>query len=74
MASAATKIRLSLELTPELNDRLDQLAADMGGSKADFLRRALALAEVAIEARKRGHDLVVIDPKTEKVVTRIVGL
>lgn len=73
MAKPATKVRLTLDVTDELNDRLNALAAESGGSKSELLRKAIALVEVAVDAKKAGKHVAVID-KNYKVVTTIVGL
>jgi predicted transcriptional regulator len=70
---SSAKVRLTLDLTDELNDRLNGLAAEAGGSKSELLRKAIALVEVAVEAKRSGRRVAVID-KNDKVVTTIVGL
>jgi hypothetical protein len=44
-------IRLSIDLPPELNDTLEMLADKLFVTKSDVVRRALALLEVAIQAK-----------------------
>ncbi len=65
---AREKIRLSLEIPIELNVRLEQIAHDLGSTKSDVLRRALALTEAAHEARKQNKIVGVLnqDLKLEK--------
>lgn len=67
------RVRLSLDVTPEMNRTLDALAAQTAGSKSDVLRRAIALMEVAVRAKKKGQAMGVID-EDDKLVTRIVAL
>jgi predicted transcriptional regulator len=75
MASKSiTKVRLTLDVTDELNERLDQLAAEAGGSKSEFLRKAIALAEAAVAAKKDGNEVAIVNKNSKKVVTTIVGL
>ena len=69
----ATNVRLTLEVTADLNDRLDELAADCGGSKSELFRKAIALIELAIVAKREGSEIAVVD-KDQRVVTTVVGL
>ncbi|MFB2982321.1 ribbon-helix-helix protein, CopG family [Microseira sp. BLCC-F43] len=43
MSNAQEMVRVSLEMPPELNEVLEELASKMGGSKSDVLRQAIAL-------------------------------
>lgn len=70
---AAEKIRLTLDVSQELNRTLEELAEQTGSTKSDLLRRAIALMEVAVDAKQKGQNLTVSD-KQDKVVTKIVGL
>lgn len=72
-AKSATKVRSTLDLTDELNERLNALAEDAGGSKSELLRKAIALVEVAVNAKRLGRHVAVVDNE-DKVVTTIVGL
>lgn len=46
--------RITLDLSDEANAVIEQLAKKRGTTKAEVLRRGLALMEVADEARRRG--------------------
>lgn len=72
--AARRNIKLTLELTDEINDFLDEEAETTGTTKSDVLRKALALMKTASVIRQRGQELAVIDAKSEQVVARIVGL
>lgn len=65
-------IRLSLELSEELNDRLEALAAAVGGTKSDVLRRGIVLLEIAVDARKRGLRFGIAHAG-QQLATEIVG-
>ena len=67
---AADKIRLTLDVSQELNRTLEHLAEQTGSSKSDLLRRAIALMEVAVDGKRKGQNLTLAD----RVVTKIVGL
>jgi len=67
------KVRLSLDISPELNSLLEELAAKTGGTKSDVLRKAIALMEVAIDAKRRGLKLGLAD-RDQPLTTEIIGL
>jgi predicted transcriptional regulator len=77
MSIANTKkreiVRLSLDLSSETNEILERLANDSHVSKADILRKAIALMEVATDAKKRGQKFGVAN-KDQNLATEIVGL
>ena len=67
------KVRLSLDISPELNSLLEELAAKTGGTKSDVLRKAIALMEVAVDAKRRGLKLGLAD-RDQQLTTEIIGL
>jgi predicted transcriptional regulator len=67
------KVRLSLDISPELNALLESLAATTGGTKSDVLRKAIALMEVAVDGKRRGLKLGLAE-KDQPLVTEIIGL
>lgn len=67
------KVRLSLDISFELNALLESLAALTGGTKSDVLRKAIALMEVAVDAKRRGLKLGLAD-KDQLLTTEIIGL
>lgn len=68
------KVRLTLELSEDVNQDLEEIADESGSTKSEVLRKAIALVKAASDGKRRGRELALIDPKSEKVVTRIVGL
>jgi len=66
-------VKMSLHLSPETNDMLEQLSQDNHLTKSDLLRKALALMQVALKNKKKGNHLVVLNDKGEKE-GEIVGL
>lgn len=70
---ATDKVRLSLEVTTELNRTLEELATQVGGTKSDAIRKAIALLSVAIEGKQQGQSMGLVD-RDNKLVTRIVGV
>lgn len=72
--TAPKKVRLTLELTEDVNEFLDEEAEQTGSTKSDVLRKAIALMKAAAMGKARGRELALIDSKSEKVVAHIVGL
>jgi len=73
MAKEREVVRLSLELSPQANEKLEELAEKIHGSKSDVLRRAIALMEVAVKAREEGNKFGVA-AKGQQLATEIVGI
>lgn len=69
---AAPKIRVSLDISPELYAKLQGLAHDIRGTKSDVLRKSLALMDVAVQARKNGKKIGIADA-SEQLTTEIIG-
>ena len=53
-----TKVRLSLDVSSELNDTLDEMAEKTCSSKSDVLRKSIALMEVAVQEKSKGNHTV----------------
>lgn len=66
-------VRLSLSLSPELNERLEQLATSSHTTKTEILRKAIALYDVVAEAKTEKKRLGILD-KDKQLLTEIVGL
>jgi hypothetical protein len=71
---AAEKIRLSLDVTPEVKAIIDQLAERNGTTQADVLRRAIALYKVVKEAEATNGEVPVLVDSAGRVTTKIVGI
>lgn len=67
------KVKLSLELSRELDQMLQEIAEESATTKSEVLRRALALAEIAHDARREKRFLGLVDDR-RKLDTEIVGL
>ena len=67
---------MSGKLNVQFNERqqkaLDEMADELGTTKAGVLKTALSLLEVAIRERRDGNALGVV--KGDKVVKEIVGI
>jgi predicted transcriptional regulator len=66
-------IRLSLDVSPELYETLNRLAAKLHSTKSDVLRKAVALLEVAVRAKEEHKKFGVATPD-QTLETEIVGL
>ena len=73
MATDKEVIRLSLAVSPELNERLEQLAAAGHTSKSEILRTAIALFDVVAEAKSEKKRFGILD-QDKRLVTEIVGI
>ncbi|MFG1319696.1 ribbon-helix-helix domain-containing protein [Xanthobacter autotrophicus] len=67
-------VRLNLVLSDELNREIDKAAADSETNKSEILRKALQLYLAARDGKQRGLKLGLVEPKTEKLQTEIIGL
>jgi predicted transcriptional regulator len=66
-------VRLSLAVSPELNDRLEQLAEASHTTKSEILRKAIALFDVVAEAKTEKKRFGILD-QNKQLVTEIVGI
>lgn len=73
MDSSTKRHRLSLELSRPVYEELVKVASNLGISWNEMFRRGIVLLHVAVEEKKKGHRLALIDDETEKVTTIIVG-
>ena len=69
----SAEVRLSLIVSPQLNETLEGLAESQHTTKSDVLRKAIALFDLASEAKAKDQRLGILD-KDRKIVTEIVGL
>lgn len=67
------KVKLSLIVSPQLNETLENMAQESGTTKSDVLRKALALLELASEARRDGKRIGILTNERQ-VLTEIVGV
>lgn len=66
-------VRLSLDVSSELNELIEKLAAATNSSKSDVLRRAISLMEVAVEAKRQGKRVGIAE-KDQPLATEIIWL
>ena len=68
------KIRLSLDVSPEIFETLEGLAKASHTTKSAVLRKAIELIRIASDAKKRGHVVGIVDRKNKRLVREIVGV
>ena len=73
MSTNKEVIRLSLALSPELNERLEELASAGCTTKTEILRKAIALYDVVSEAKTEKKRLGILD-QNKHLLTEIVGI
>lgn len=74
MATQKDTIKLSLEVSTELNNVLEQMVEKhVGTNKSEVLRKAIALIQVAVEAREKGQKIG-IAAKGQSLATEFIGI
>ena len=73
MKSAKATVRLSLDMSPEANALLEQLAAAGGTTKSQVMRKAIALFHLATQAQLDGQQVAVLD-RNKNLVKEIIGI
>lgn len=66
------QVRLSLDVSSELNEALEKVASETHSTKSDVLRKSIALLEMAVREKRQGNHLGIFDGK-QKIVKEIVG-
>lgn len=67
-------VRFNVVLSDDLNREIDRAAEEAETNKSEILRKALQLFLAAREGKQRGLKLGLVEPKTEKLQTEIIGL
>lgn len=73
MAATGEKIRLSLDVTPEMKQVIDELTDRTHGTQAQVMRQAIALLKTVKDAEAKGERPALIDEEGH-VVARLVGV
>jgi metal-responsive CopG/Arc/MetJ family transcriptional regulator len=66
------KVRLNLQMSEELYNELEKLAAESGTTRSDVIRRALGLLKAAYSGRKQGKHLG-LARKAEQLDQEFIG-
>jgi predicted transcriptional regulator len=69
---SSKQIRLSLDVSQELNFVLDEMAEKSHASKSELLKKSIALMEVALQEKEKGNHLSVVS-KDQRIIKEIVG-
>ncbi len=67
-------VRFNVVLSDDLNREIDEAVQKSETSKSEILRKALQLYLAAREGKERGLKLYLVESKTDKLQTEIVGL
>jgi hypothetical protein len=70
----AVSSSLEVTVSPELHHELELLAEDLHGSEGDALAKAVALLRLAVDARKEGKRVAILDGDFVEVDREITGL
>lgn len=65
-------IRLSLDVSAELNELLEAMGRETSSTKSDVLRKSIALLEMALREKQKGNHLGIFN-SNQKIVKEIVG-
>jgi predicted transcriptional regulator len=66
-------VKMSLHMSSEMNERLEKIAAEVHTTKSDVLRRAIFLMDVAVDSRRRGNKIAIVDQADHKISDVIWG-
>jgi predicted transcriptional regulator len=66
--------RFNVMLSDDLNKLIDQAATKNETNKSEVIRKALQLYLAAQDGKEKGLGIGLIDPETDQVTTRFVGL
>jgi hypothetical protein len=62
---APVLVRITLTVSPEMDDLIDNLADELRTSKGDAILTGIRLLKLAADARREGKRLAIIDDETE---------
>ncbi|BAZ28544.1 hypothetical protein NIES4074_09780 [Cylindrospermum sp. NIES-4074] len=67
------RVQINLDLSPELYETLNNLAEQINGDNAEVLLKAIALMEVAVEAKQQGKHIWIAD-ENKNLEAEVIGL
>lgn len=73
MPESTQLVRLNVNITKEMDSRLNELAEAKGMTKSDMLRRALALFDLVANESNKGNKLAITSDSHE-VLRELVGV
>lgn len=68
------RVHLVLDVSAALNTVLEDLAETTGTTTSNVLRKAIALMDVAVDARRAGKHIVVLDHAPDGRSREIIGI
>lgn len=71
MTNTQKMVRLNLDLSPELNQILDELAKKIGTNKSDVLRQAITLMQIMVIAKEETKKLGV--PEANQLIANVIA-
>ena len=60
-------ITLSLDMSPELNEKLEKMSAVAHTTKPDILKKAILLLDIAMQNTRQGNKVAIMDKKDHKI-------
>ena len=73
MTTDTKNVQMTLTMSPALEAKLARLAVASGSTEADVLLKAIALYEVALQAKLKGQDVAILDEE-KRLVREIDGI
>ena len=73
MTTDTKNVQMTLSMSPALEAKLARLAVASGSTEADVLLKAIALYEVALQAKLQGQDVAILDEE-KRLVSEIDGI
>jgi len=73
MTADTKNVQMTLTMSPALEAKLARLAVASGSPEADVLLKAIALYEVALQAKLKGQDVAILDEE-KRLVREIDGI
>lgn len=67
-------VRMNIVLSDELSREIEKAAAESESNKSEILRKSLQLFLAARDGKRQGLKVGLVDPKTQKLQTEIIGL
>jgi hypothetical protein len=64
-SSSGVRVKLTLDISPELDADLDNLAEELGVTKGGAILRAIGLLKIAMEAKSEGKRVAIIDDRED---------
>ena len=73
MVTDTKNVQMTLSMSPALEAKLARLAVASGSSEADVLLKAIALYEVALQAKLKGQELAFLNNE-KRALSEIDGI